>query len=93
MSYTMTLDMPGKASAYVARRGSLFQSQLRSLVIAFVTTEMQREGFEWSGEHSDFTKEQFGMSENVVDAISGVVKLPDGFDDKNIRVLSALEVA
>ena len=53
MSYTMTLDMPGKATAYVERRGSRFQSQLRSLVIAFVTTEMQREGYEWSGDYSD----------------------------------------
>ena len=87
----MTLDMPGKASAYVERRGSRFQSQLRSLVIAFVTTEMQREGFEWPDEHSDRIKEKFGMSENVVDAISGVVNLPDGFEDKNIRVQSALE--
>ena len=91
MSYTMTLDMPGKASAYVERRGAHFQSQLRSLVIAFVTTEMQREGYEWSGDYSDATQEEIGMSENVVDAISGVVKLPDGFDDKNIRAQSALE--
>ena len=46
MSYTMTMDMPSKASDYVMKCGPRFQSQLRSLVIAFVMAEMQSAGFE-----------------------------------------------
>jgi len=48
MSYTMTMDMPRKASAYLERRGPRFRAQLQSLVIAFVMSEMQNDEYELS---------------------------------------------
>jgi len=48
MSYTMTLDMPQVASAYLERRGPRFQAQLRSLIVAFVMSEMQSDEHEHS---------------------------------------------
>lgn len=68
MSYTMTLDMSTKASAYVKHRGPCFQSQLQSLVIAFVTTEMQREGFPWQGDLCDENDE--GISPRQLNPLS-----------------------
>jgi len=44
MSYTMTLDMPQKATEYIERRGSRFQHEVSAIVLAFVTTQMQCEG-------------------------------------------------
>jgi len=43
MSYTMTLDMPQKATEYIERRGVRFQNELNAIVLAFVTTQMQNE--------------------------------------------------
>jgi len=44
----MTMDMPQKASAYLERQGPRFRAQLQSLVIAFVTSEMQNDEHERS---------------------------------------------
>lgn len=44
MSYTMTVDMPEGATAYVKRRGELFQRELDAVVLAFITTRMELEG-------------------------------------------------
>jgi len=46
MSYTMTMDMSQKASAYLERRGPRFLAQLQSLVVAFVMSEMQNDEHE-----------------------------------------------
>jgi len=43
MSYTMTLDMPQKATEYIERRGVRFQNEVNAIVLAFVTTQMQYE--------------------------------------------------
>jgi len=43
MSYTMTLDMPQKATEYIERRGIRFQNEVNAIVLAFVTTQMQYE--------------------------------------------------
>jgi len=43
MSYTMTLDMPQKATEYIERRGIRFQKEVNAIVLAFVTTQMQYE--------------------------------------------------
>ncbi len=43
MSYTMTLDMPQKATEYIERRGIRFKNEVNAIVLAFVTTQMQYE--------------------------------------------------
>jgi len=43
MSYTMTLDMPQKATEYVERRGARFRDQLNAIVLAIITTQMEQE--------------------------------------------------
>jgi len=66
----MTMDMPQKASAYVERRGLRFQAQLRSLVIAFVTTEMQNDSCEQSARTgADFARAwgRVGLEEGELD--------------------------
>jgi len=43
MSYTMTLDMPQKATEYIRRREVQLRPALNSIVVAFVATQMQYE--------------------------------------------------
>jgi len=41
MSYTMTLDMPQKEAAYVARHRAQFQSELNAIALVIVQSRMQ----------------------------------------------------
>jgi len=87
MSYT--IDMPPRESAYVERHGVRFRDELNALVLAFVAVRMQKEEQE-SAEENDVRHEEL-KSRNVVDELSGIVKLPDDFDDKEILGRAALE--
>lgn len=43
MSFTMTLDMPQKATEYVERRGTRYRDQLNAIMLAIITTQMEHE--------------------------------------------------
>jgi len=54
MSYTMTLDMPQKATEYIERRGARFQNEVNAIVLAFVMTQMQYEDVPTSADVNEF---------------------------------------
>jgi len=87
MSYT--IDMPPRESAYVERHGVRFRDELNALVLAFVAVRMQNEEQE-PVEAKDFRHAE-SKSRNIVDELSGIVKLPADFDDKGILGRAALE--
>jgi len=43
MSYTMTLDMPQREAAYVARHRAQFQSELNAIALVIVQSRMQHD--------------------------------------------------
>jgi len=43
MSYTMTVDMPERAKAYIMRQGPRFSEELNAIVLAVVQAKMQYE--------------------------------------------------
>lgn len=91
MSYTMTVDMPERAKAYIRRQGPRFSEELNAIVLAVVQAKMQYEDLPTSDADEEDTPYEMNRAEGIVDSLSGIIRLPADFDDGNIHARAALE--
>jgi len=69
MSYTMTLDMPQKATEYIRKREVQLRPALNSIVIAFVASQMQYEDLLAQDDRAKAAEESDGSCRNDVKAV------------------------
>ena len=75
MSYTMTIETPEKAAWFEQRRQRYSEKQLGDLFIDFlIKLDVEMKESEWRAPVSD-----------RVHALRGVVRLPEGFDEREFK--------